>query len=87
VERDAALVWHGFTQMATFADNQPVIVERAEGNELVDVDGRRYLDGISSLWVCTLGHRAALLACLRQRVDLLAPGHPSPIVPVVLGAD
>jgi len=57
VERDAARVWHGFTQMAAYAANSPVIVERAEGHELVDVDGRRYLDAISSLWVTTLGHR------------------------------
>jgi adenosylmethionine-8-amino-7-oxononanoate aminotransferase len=57
IERDAAAVWHGFTQMATYADNAPVIVERGEGRELIDVDGRRYLDAISSLWVSTLGHR------------------------------
>jgi adenosylmethionine---8-amino-7-oxononanoate aminotransferase len=56
IERDAAVVWHGFTQMATYADDAPVIVERGEGRELVDVDGRRYLDAISSLWVTTLGH-------------------------------
>ena len=54
--RDAAVVWHGFTQMDAFADNAPIIVERAEGHELIDVDGRRYLDAISSLWVNTLGH-------------------------------
>ncbi len=57
VARDAAVVWHGFTQMAAYADNSPIIVERAEGRELIDVDGRRYLDAISSLWVTTLGHR------------------------------
>jgi adenosylmethionine-8-amino-7-oxononanoate aminotransferase len=56
VKRDAAVVWHGFTQMATYADNHPIVVERAEGHELIDVDGRRYLDAISSLWVTTLGH-------------------------------
>jgi adenosylmethionine-8-amino-7-oxononanoate aminotransferase len=56
VKRDAAVVWHGFTQMATYGDNRPVIVERAEGHELIDVEGRRYLDAISSLWVTTLGH-------------------------------
>src|SRR5204863_6990383 len=43
--------------MACYAENAPVIVESAEGHELVDVDGRRYLDAISSLWVTTLGHR------------------------------
>jgi adenosylmethionine-8-amino-7-oxononanoate aminotransferase len=57
VARDAAVVWHGFTQMAAYADAAPVIVEAAEGHELIDVDGRRYLDAISSLWVATLGHR------------------------------
>jgi adenosylmethionine-8-amino-7-oxononanoate aminotransferase len=57
VARDAAVVWHGFTQMGAYADNAPVVVARAEGRELVDVDGRRYLDAISSLWVNTLGHR------------------------------
>lgn len=55
-ERDAAVVWHGFTQMSCYVENAPVIVERAEGRELIDVDGRRYLDAISSLWLCTLGH-------------------------------
>ncbi len=57
VARDAAVVWHGFTQMAVYADNAPVVVERAEGRELIDTEGRRYLDAISSLWVNTLGHR------------------------------
>ena len=56
VARDAAVVWHGFTQMDAFAENAPVVVERGEGHELIDVDGRRYLDAISSLWVNTLGH-------------------------------
>ena len=54
--RDAAVVWHGFTQMAAYPDNAPVTVDRAEGRELIDVDGRRYFDAISSLWVTTLGH-------------------------------
>lgn len=57
IERDATRVWHGFTQMATFPLQEPVIVERAEGHELIDSQGRRYLDAISSLWVTTLGHR------------------------------
>ena len=66
-ERDAAVVWHGFTQMAAYVENSPLVIERAEGRELIDADGKRYLDAISSLWVTTLGHRvpeldAALVA-------------------------
>ncbi len=56
VGRDAAVVWHGFTQMGVYAENAPLVIDRAEGRELIDVDGRRYLDAISSLWVNTLGH-------------------------------
>jgi adenosylmethionine-8-amino-7-oxononanoate aminotransferase len=70
IERDAAVVWHGFTQMATYAENAPVVVERADGHYLYDVDGRRYLDAISSLWVNTLGHRVPELdAALREQID------------------
>lgn len=57
VDRDVAVVWHGFTQMAAFRENCPVVVEAAEGHYLIDVEDRRYLDAISSLWVTTLGHR------------------------------
>jgi adenosylmethionine---8-amino-7-oxononanoate aminotransferase len=71
VKRDAAVVWHGFTQMAAYADNHPIVVERAEGHELVDVDGNRYLDAISSLWVTTLGHHVPELDdALRQQLEL-----------------
>ena len=72
-KRDAAVVWHGFTQMASYTENAPVIVESAEGHELVDVDGRRYLDAISSLWVTTLGHRVPELdQAVRDQVDRVA---------------
>lgn len=57
VERDARVVWHGFTQMETFVENRPMIVANAEGNYLIDTEGRRYLDAVSSLWVTTLGHK------------------------------
>ncbi len=73
VKRDERRVWHGFTQMAAFAANRPIMVERAEGRELVDVDGRRYLDAISSLWVTTLGHRVPELdAALQQQLARVA---------------
>jgi len=72
-KRDAAVVWHGFTQMASYTENAPIIVESAEGHELVDVDGRRYLDAISSLWVTTLGHRVPELdRAVRDQLDRVA---------------
>jgi adenosylmethionine-8-amino-7-oxononanoate aminotransferase len=73
VDRDRRRVWHGFTQMAAYAANRPVIVERAEGRELIDVEGRRYLDAISSLWVTTLGHRVPELDdALRSQIERVA---------------
>jgi len=54
--RDASAVWHPFTQHSQWIDDQPLVVDRAEGMYLFDVDGRRYLDGISSLWVTVHGH-------------------------------
>lgn len=73
LERDAAVVWHGFTQMDCYRDNAPVVVERAAGRELIDVNGRRYLDAISSLWVTTLGHRVPELdAALVEQLGRVA---------------
>ena len=56
-ERDANVVWHGFTQMAAFEGATPMVVDDGAGRELVDTEGNHYLDAISSLWVNTLGHR------------------------------
>ena len=70
VARDASVVWHGFTQMGAYTTSRPVVVERAEGHEVIDTEGRRYLDAISSLWVTTLGHRVPELDdALRVQLD------------------
>lgn len=53
---DKNFVWHPFTQMADWADGDPLIIERGEGFYLVDTEGRRYIDGVSSLWVLVHGH-------------------------------
>ncbi len=53
---DRAYLWHPFTQQRGWVDEHPVIVERGEGTDLVDVDGNRYIDGVSSLWCNVHGH-------------------------------
>ncbi|MEZ6092450.1 MAG: adenosylmethionine--8-amino-7-oxononanoate transaminase [Pirellulaceae bacterium] len=50
---DRTAVWHGFTQMAEY---ESLIIERGEGNWLIDIRGRRMLDGVSSLWCNLHGH-------------------------------
>ena len=50
-------VWHPFTPMQAYAAEPPLIIERARGCFLVDLDGNEYLDGVSSLWCNVHGHR------------------------------
>jgi len=69
-EWDRTLVWHAFTQMAEY---EPFIIERAEGCELIDLEGRRYLDGASSLWCNIHGHRHPRIdAAVREQLDRVA---------------
>ncbi|MGZ8762590.1 MAG: adenosylmethionine--8-amino-7-oxononanoate transaminase [Acidimicrobiia bacterium] len=69
-KRDAAVVWHGFTQMGAYTENAPIVVDSASGHEVVDSEGKRYLDAISSLWVNTLGHHVPELDdAIRAQLD------------------
>jgi len=54
---DHSYLWHPFTQMQEWLGEEPCIISRADGNFLIDVQGRRYLDGVSSLWCNVHGHR------------------------------
>lgn len=54
---DRRLVWHPFTQMHTYAREDPIVIARADGVHLEDIDGNRYLDGYSSMWCNVHGHR------------------------------
>ncbi len=66
-------LWHPFTQMQDWLAEDPLIIDRAEGVELIDTLGRRYLDGVSSLWCNVHGHRVpALDDALRAQLDLIA---------------
>jgi adenosylmethionine-8-amino-7-oxononanoate aminotransferase len=53
---DRSFLWHPFTQQRGWTEEPPIIVERAEGTDLIDVEGRRYIDGVSSLWCNVHGH-------------------------------
>ena len=60
IKADKKNIWHPFTQMADWINDdpyEPLIIDRAEGSYLYDIDGNKYLDGVSSLWVTLLGHR------------------------------
>ena len=54
---DKRYVWHPFTQMEDYEHEIPLIVKEGSGVHLWDIYGRRYIDGVSSLWVNVHGHR------------------------------
>jgi adenosylmethionine---8-amino-7-oxononanoate aminotransferase len=54
---DHSCLWHPFTQMQGFSQEELLIIERGEGVYLIDHNGKRYLDGVSSLWTNVHGHR------------------------------
>jgi adenosylmethionine-8-amino-7-oxononanoate aminotransferase len=54
---DHRFLWHPFTQQRGWEQEEPLVIERAEGTDLIDPDGRRYIDGVSSLWCNVHGHR------------------------------
>ncbi len=54
---DHAHLWHPFTQMQEWMSEDPCIISQGDGHYLVDVHGRKYLDGVSSLWCNVHGHR------------------------------
>lgn len=54
---DRTYLWHPFTQMQEWEQEQPLIIERGKGSYLIDTEGKKYLDGTSSIWVNLHGHR------------------------------
>ena len=86
IQWDHAHVWHPFTPQAAWLNDDPLIIERGEGVYLFDIEGNRYLDGVSSLWCNVHGHHHPRLdAAIRQQLDrmahstLLGVSHPGAI--------
>jgi adenosylmethionine-8-amino-7-oxononanoate aminotransferase len=73
VAADRAHLWHPFTQQRGWVAEEPIVVDRAEGTDLIDTDGRRYIDGVSSLWCNVHGHRHSRIdAAVRDQLDRVA---------------
>ncbi len=62
--------WHAFTQMAEY---EPCVIKRAEGVWLYDIEGKRYLDGVSSMWCNLLGHgHPRINEAIRKQLESVA---------------
>jgi adenosylmethionine-8-amino-7-oxononanoate aminotransferase len=66
-------LWHPFTQQQDWVEEDPLMIEGAEGSELIDAEGKRYLDGVSSLWCNVHGHRHPLIdRAVKDQLDRVA---------------
>ncbi len=65
---DLKHIWHPFTQFSEWEKDEMLIIERGKGVYLYDISGKKYIDGVSSLWVNLHGHRNPFLdrALIRQ---------------------
>src|SRR4051794_14441140 len=73
VQLDHDHLWHPFTQQQGWSEEEPLLIERGEGSHLIDVDGRRYIDGTASLWCNVHGHRhPAIDAAVSEQLGRVA---------------
>lgn len=70
---DREWIWHPFTQMSEWVEEEPLIIESGKGCYLKDLRGKRYLDGVSSLWCNVHGHRVpALDQAIKKQLGKIA---------------
>jgi len=70
---DKQVLWHPFTQQQGWSEEEPLIVQRAEGCTLYDTDENAYIDGISSLWCTVHGHAHPTIdAAVREQLGRVA---------------
>jgi len=73
IEADKAHCWHPFTPQGTWAESEPLVLMHGEGSWLWDSEGRKYLDGNSSIWTNIHGHKhPALNAALARQMEEVA---------------
>src|SRR3954469_11568105 len=73
VAADRKHLWHPFTQQQGWVEEAPIVIEQADRCELIDSEGRRYIDGVSSLWCNVHGHRHPILdLAVKDQLDRVA---------------
>jgi adenosylmethionine---8-amino-7-oxononanoate aminotransferase len=73
LDADKKYLWHPYTPMQKYiAEGNPLVIQRAAGSRLFDLDGRSYIDGNSSWWTALLGHNhPRLVSALKEQADQL----------------
>lgn len=70
---DLQYLWHPFTQHTVWNAREPLVIVAGQGEYLIDADGKRYIDGISSMWCNVHGHRHPKIdAAIKAQLDSIA---------------
>jgi adenosylmethionine-8-amino-7-oxononanoate aminotransferase len=72
-DKDRYYIWHPFTQMKEWMEEEPLIIESGEGAILRDVRGNEYIDANSSIWTNLHGHRhPKITQAIKDQLDRIA---------------
>jgi adenosylmethionine-8-amino-7-oxononanoate aminotransferase len=73
INLDKQYLWHPFTQMKLWLASEPVVIESGDGFYLIDTEGNRYIDGVSSLWCNVHGHKVKKIDdAIKSQLDKIA---------------
>lgn len=71
-KKDLENIWHPCSQMKDYENFPPIIIDKGEGIYLYDINGKHYIDAISSWWVNLFGHNNKRINnALKKQVDSL----------------
>ncbi len=71
--KDKEYIWHPFTQMKDYQDETPLIIKRGDGVFLEDTNGKRYIDGVSSMWCNVHGHKKREIdGAIRDQIEKIS---------------
>ncbi len=72
IENNARHFWHPMAHPAEMQKSPPIIITKADGVHVEDVDGRRVLDGVGGLWCVNLGHSCEpVKKAIRDQLDIM----------------
>lgn len=73
VEIDKKFIWHPFTQMKEWMEDNIIIITHGKGNYIYDIDGNKYLDGVSSIWCNLHGYaNKHINNALKKQIDRIS---------------
>ena len=75
IRLDRQHLWHPFTPHSVWMDPSfhPISIASGEGSWLISTEGKRYLDGNSSIWTNLHGHRHPIIdEAIRKQLEQIA---------------